>query len=184
MAKERDRDSVTGTTPLGIAKWASLNKPDTQFKKEGEYRVTMLLDGAQAEALKKIIDDTITVSGQLAKADPKNKGKQIKRADPPYKPYVDKDGNATEQTATSAKGTFSATCAGDLQVSGTAEGAFSSGSAALINWKATGTASAPGLTSCSIALTGTAELGVDSIRIPYEGTTCLGRVSGVETLRK
>jgi hypothetical protein len=92
--------------------------------------------------------------------------------------------NATEQTATSAKGTFSATCAGDLQVSGTAEGAFSSGSAALINWKATGTASAPGLTNCSIALTGTAELGVDSIRIPYEGTTCLGRVSGVETLRK
>ena len=92
--------------------------------------------------------------------------------------------NATEQTTTSAKGSFSATCAGDLQVAGTAEGAFATGSTALINWKAAGNASAPGLTNCSIALNGTAELGVDSIRIPYEGTTCLGKVSGVETLRK
>lgn len=92
--------------------------------------------------------------------------------------------NATEKTATSAKGSFSATCAGDLQVSGTAEGALSPGSASLIGWQAAGTASAPGLTNCAISLTGTAELGVDSIRIPYEGTTCLGKVSGVETLRK
>jgi hypothetical protein len=92
--------------------------------------------------------------------------------------------NATEQTASSAKGSFSATCAGDLQVSGTAEGGFASGSASLINWQAAGTASGPGLTNCAISLTGTAELGVDSIRIPYEGTTCLGKVSGVETLRK
>jgi hypothetical protein len=35
-----------------------------------------------------------------------------------------------------------------------------------------------------MALTGTGELGVDSIRIPYEGTTCLGKVSGVQTLKK
>jgi len=33
-------------------------------------------------------------------------------------------------------------------------------------------------------LSGTAELGVDSIRIPYSGTTCLGTVSGVEILNK
>jgi hypothetical protein len=92
--------------------------------------------------------------------------------------------NVAERTATSAKGSFSATCAGDLQVAGTAEGAFAPGSSSSINWQAAGTATAPGLTSCAISLTGTAELGVDSIRIPYEGTTCLGRVSGVETLRK
>jgi hypothetical protein len=35
-----------------------------------------------------------------------------------------------------------------------------------------------------VTLTGTAELGVDSIRIPYAGDTCLGKVSGVETLRR
>jgi hypothetical protein len=92
--------------------------------------------------------------------------------------------SATEQTSTSAKGSFSATCAGDLHVSGTAEGAFATGSTSVINWKANGTASAPGITNCNISLTGTAELGVDSIRIPYSGDTCLGKVSGVENLRK
>lgn len=91
--------------------------------------------------------------------------------------------NASEQTATSAKGSFSATCAGDLQVSGTAEGTLNT-SASTITWKANGTATAPGITSCAISLSGTAELGVDSIRIPYSGTTCLGAVSGVETLKK
>jgi hypothetical protein len=91
--------------------------------------------------------------------------------------------NATEQTPTSAKGAFSASCAGDLQVSGTAEGTLNT-TASTITWKANGTATAPGITSCAIALTGTAELGVDSIRIPYSGTTCLGAVAGVETLRK
>ncbi len=92
--------------------------------------------------------------------------------------------NATEKTATSAKGSFNATCAGDLQVAGTAEGAFATNSNAVIQWQAAGTATGPGLTNCAITLTGTAELGVDSIRIPYEGTTCLGKVSGVETLKR
>jgi hypothetical protein len=40
------------------------------------------------------------------------------------------------------------------------------------------------LTSCTVNLTGTAELLVDSIRIPYSGTTCLGAVNGVETLQR
>lgn len=91
--------------------------------------------------------------------------------------------NATEQTATSAKGSFSALCGGDLQVSGNAEGTLNV-TAGTANWKANGTATAPGLTSCAISLTGTAELGVDSIRIPYSGTTCLGSVSGVEVLKR
>jgi hypothetical protein len=91
--------------------------------------------------------------------------------------------NATEQTATSARGSFSATCAGDLQVSGTAQGTLNT-SSSTINWQATGTASGPGLTGCEIALSGTAELGVDSIRIPYSGKTCLGAVAGVEILQK
>lgn len=90
--------------------------------------------------------------------------------------------NVTDQTATSAKGSFGATCAGDLKVSGTAEGTLNASGG--INWSAAGTASAPGLPSCAIALTGTAELGVDSVRVPYSGDTCLGKVSGVEILRR
>jgi hypothetical protein len=89
---------------------------------------------------------------------------------------------AAEQTANSARGAFSATCANDLRLSGTADGTLNG---SVVNWSAQGTASgATGLPSCAFTLTGTAELGVDSIRVPYSGDTCLGRVSGVEVLRK
>ena len=87
-----------------------------------------------------------------------------------------------EQSATKARGAFSATCAGDLKLSGIAEGELTSPTT--LSWKADGNATAPGLTSCTINLTGTAELQADSIRIPYEGKTCLGDVKGVESLRK
>jgi hypothetical protein len=90
--------------------------------------------------------------------------------------------NVSEQTGSSAKGSFTATCAGDLKLTGTAQGAFTS--AAAIAWTATGNATAPGLTSCAISLTGTASLGTDSIMIPYKGTTCLGPVEGIETMKK
>lgn len=89
--------------------------------------------------------------------------------------------NPTEQTATSAKGSFSATCAGGLKVSGTATGTLSG---TVISWAANANATAPDIASCQILLAGTAELGVDSIRIPYSGTTCLGQVSGVEVLNR
>ncbi|HEX6972924.1 MAG TPA: hypothetical protein VF147_00900 [Vicinamibacterales bacterium] len=90
--------------------------------------------------------------------------------------------NVTEQTGASAKGSFSATCPGDLKVVGTAQGSLSG--ANTIAWSAQGTATAPGLTGCGIALTGTAELTTDSIRVPYSGDTCLGKVSGVEVLKR
>jgi hypothetical protein len=89
--------------------------------------------------------------------------------------------HATEQTPTSARGDFSATCASNLKLQGTAEGTLS-GSA--ISWSARGNASAADLASCAFTLTGTAELGPTSVRIPYSGDTCLGKVSGVETLHR
>jgi len=89
--------------------------------------------------------------------------------------------NVTEQTSTTAKGSFSATCANDLKVTGTAQGTLNGST---IVWNAVGNANAPGLPSCAITLNGTAEIGADSIRVPYSGDTCLGKVSGVEVLRK
>ena len=89
--------------------------------------------------------------------------------------------NVTEQTGNTASGTFSATCAGNLQVTGTAHATLSGST---VTWNATASASVPDLPSCPITLNGTAELGVDSIRVPYSGQTCLGSVSGVEVLRK
>ena len=100
---------------------------------------------------------------------------------PPASSCVDFKWNPTEQTATSAKGSFSATCAGDLKVAGSAMGTLTGST---ITWSAAGNASTPAMASCAITLTGTAELGVNSIRIPYTGTTCLGPVSGVEVLNK
>jgi hypothetical protein len=89
--------------------------------------------------------------------------------------------SVTEQTSTTAKGSFSATCASSLLVTGTAEGSLSGST---IAWSASGNATGPGVPSCAITLTGTAELGTDSIRVPYSGDTCLGTVSGVEILKK
>ena len=90
--------------------------------------------------------------------------------------------DVTEQTTTSAKGNFSATCAGELKLTGTAQGTLTSGTT--LSWTASGNATAPGLPSCSISLTGTAELLIDTIRVPYSGDTCLGKVNGIESLRK
>ena len=53
-----------------------------------------------------------------------------------------------------------------------------------MTWTAQATASVANVVSCPISLTGTAELGSDSIRVPYAGDTCLGKVSGVEILKK
>jgi hypothetical protein len=96
---------------------------------------------------------------------------------------VDFKWNPTELTATSAKGSFSATCAGGLKVAGTASGTLAGST---ITWGANGTATGAetGGAACAITLTGTAELGTNSIRIPYSGNTCLGPVSGVEILNK
>lgn len=87
----------------------------------------------------------------------------------------------TEQTGTSASGTFSATCPGGLKVSGTARGTLLG---ATITWSATGTATVAGLPPCAISLTGNAYLEADRIRVPYTGTTCLGPVQGEEVLKR
>lgn len=89
--------------------------------------------------------------------------------------------NVTEQSGNTASGTFSATCPGDLRVTGTASGTLAGSS---VTWTAQATATVPNVGSCPITLAGTAQLDADSIRVPYSGTTCLGPVSGVEVLRK
>ena len=89
--------------------------------------------------------------------------------------------DVTEQSGNSASGSFSATCANDIKVQGTAKGTLNGST---VNWSAQATATVANMASCAINLTGTAEILVDAIRVPYSGQTCLGPVSGVETLRK
>ena len=89
--------------------------------------------------------------------------------------------SATEQTGTSASGAFSATCANNVRLAGTARGTLNG---SIVTWDAEGTATAADVASCRFTLRGTAELRSDSIRVPYSGDTCVGAVRGEEILRK
>jgi hypothetical protein len=88
----------------------------------------------------------------------------------------------TEFTGTAGAGTFSATCLGNIQVSGSARGTLSG---TTVTWSADATGTVPGLPPCAISLSGTATLEAGNrIRIPYSGTTCLGPVSGTEVISR
>jgi hypothetical protein len=89
--------------------------------------------------------------------------------------------NVTEISGTTGSGTFSATCYGNLTVTGSGKGSLSGTS---IAWSVTGNATGAGVTTCAVAVSGTAFWEIDQIRIPYSGTTCQGPVSGTEILRK
>lgn len=89
--------------------------------------------------------------------------------------------NITEQVGNTAKGSFSATCANDLKLTGTAQGTINGST---IEWSATAVGNAAGLANCQVSLKGTAEIGVTAVRVPYSGDTCLGKVSGVESLSR
>jgi hypothetical protein len=74
-AAKRPKEIIL-TSPKGVAKWAKLNKPDTKFKADGEYSITLLLDPEDAatiefvDSLKKANEDGF---GAAKKADPKKK---------------------------------------------------------------------------------------------------------------
>lgn len=43
------------TSPIGVAKWAFIDKPSTKFNPDGEYNVTLVLDSAEGAALEKTL---------------------------------------------------------------------------------------------------------------------------------
>lgn len=88
----------------------------------------------------------------------------------------------TSQTSNSIAGTFSATCANGISANGTASGQINGSD---VPYTVSGTGTVPGFPSCAFSISGTAHI-VDNntLEIPYSGTTCLGPVSGQETLRR
>jgi hypothetical protein len=88
--------------------------------------------------------------------------------------------SVTELTSTSAKGTFGATCAGGIKLTGTAEGTLSG---SILNWKASGTAKTA-IGDCPFTLNGTAVLEGVAVRVNYTANTCVGTFSGSELLKK
>jgi len=88
--------------------------------------------------------------------------------------------SVSEKTANSAKGNFSATCAGGVQVAGTAQGTQTGANIAFqVNATAT-----QGGASCAISIGGTAVIETNQVRVPYTGTSCFGNVSGTEILKR
>jgi len=86
----------------------------------------------------------------------------------------------TEQNGAMASGTFRASCAGGIELTGTATGTYTD---ELLTVMASGTASVLG-TQCPFTLSGTARVTTSQIEIDYTGTSCLGPVSGSEVLNR
>ena len=79
--------NITFTTPKGIAAYPWLSRPDTKFSEEGEYKVNLILPKEDA---KPIIEQINGVFAENVKEETKkNKGKEIKTANPPYMDELD-----------------------------------------------------------------------------------------------
>lgn len=75
-------------TPKGSAHYLKVIKPTTQFDAVGVYEGHLILHGEDADNFKSIVDAEMV---QAIKDHTKD-GKKPKKADPPYKPFIDKDG--------------------------------------------------------------------------------------------
>lgn len=88
--------------------------------------------------------------------------------------------NITSQQGNQVAGTFEATCAGGIVLTGTASGTMGD----TIVWVASGKAT-QGATSCDFTLNGTGTFqGTSTIVVSYSGTVCSIPVSGTETFKR
>jgi hypothetical protein len=90
----------------------------------------------------------------------------------------------TAQSATSMSGSFSLLCLGAVTVTGTATGQTTSGNT--VAFTAQGTAAGQGIPAgCTFNLTGNGTIeNANSLPLTYTAQTCLGPISGKETLRR
>ena len=82
-------------TPKGVFVYPWVNKPDTKWKQEGEYRVTLKLEKEAARDLVKKLKPLYEDAIAKAKANPKKKNKKVKVQDAPWSMETDDDGNET-----------------------------------------------------------------------------------------
>jgi len=97
---------------------------------------------------------------------------------------ADKCGNfqwkIASQTDTSIAGDVSATC-GSLTITATGAATLNGQNVAM---NLNGTVSASGISLCPFSLTGSGTITGDTLPLAYSGSTCLGPVSGTETLKR
>ena len=96
-----NKKRVRLTTPKGVAKFPYLNRPDTKFNADGEYRVQLLLDPNDEQVqeflqrLDELTDEAVEkVKDDLVKEGKKAKAKAVKRR-AAYKNEEDQDGEPT-----------------------------------------------------------------------------------------
>tara|TARA_S200002703_G_scaffold158622_2_gene169507 strand:- start:1690 stop:2313 length:624 start_codon:yes stop_codon:yes gene_type:complete len=84
---------VKYTTPKGVAQYPYLDKPDTKFNPQGDYKLNLVLDKKNAKELMSLVDNEI--DKKFVAVSKEVKGKRVKKADPPYLFEMDDDGNET-----------------------------------------------------------------------------------------
>lgn len=94
------------TSPKGVAVFPWLNKPDTKFKEQGEYRTKLRMSAEDAEPLIAKLQPLFDAAVAEAKKNPKRKGKKIAVNDF-YTTVVDDDGNETGEVEFNFKRTAS-----------------------------------------------------------------------------
>jgi hypothetical protein len=70
------------TTPVGIAQYPYLTKPDTKFNPEGEFKVNLEINAEDAAEICTFLDEQLAAA--VAKAKKENPGKKIKEGSPGY----------------------------------------------------------------------------------------------------
>lgn len=88
------------TTPAGIAQYPYLNKPDTKFNPDGEYKCKLEIPADQAQDIVTFLDEQHEAA--LAKAKKENPGKKIKEGNQPYE-VNDENGKVTVSFKLKAK---------------------------------------------------------------------------------
>lgn len=91
-------------TPVGVAEWPHLNRPDTKFDEAGVFRTKLRLPADAAAPLVELIDAAFQAAHELdAVKEAKKKGKKIKEADLPYQNATDDQGEETGEIVFSFK---------------------------------------------------------------------------------
>lgn len=110
MSEDKKKFNPRFVSPRGVARYPWLNKPDTKYNPEGEYKVTLQFADAELDkpithkkfpeydgkTLRQILDEAAEAAYQEARSKAKNAAdkKKIQKADP-YQPVCDEEGNET-----------------------------------------------------------------------------------------
>ena len=103
MAELTQPAQISITTPAGLANYPYINKPDTKFKTEGEFKCGLILDASEPLVVEmlSIIDGEVEKAFAYAVAEMTAKGGKHKakakalKAYCPYEPEYDEEGEET-----------------------------------------------------------------------------------------